>query len=196
MSAVPHIQKKLYTPDEYLALERKAEFKSEYYQGEIFRMAGGSFSHSAVASNIIAALRNTLKGMSCRPLNSDMRFYIPVNGLFTYPDISLVCGQPEIRFGDCLVNPILLIEVLSDSTARYDRNEKFRLYQSITSFQEYLLVASDYVGVEQWRKDVYGHWLQVQTLDNAEIVELSTIDCSLSIADIYDDVDFNVHFNA
>ena len=111
------------TPEEYLERERQAEYKSEYYNGEIFAMSGASRNHALLTSNVIAALHNALRGTDCLVYSSDLRIHIPASGLYTYPDVSVVCSQDELldEQHDTLLNPVLIVEVLSPSTERYDR---------------------------------------------------------------------------
>ena len=127
-----------YTPDEYLALERKAEYKSEYFGGEIFAMTGASRKHNLVAGNIFAALHLQLKKRPCEIYPSDMRVKVSPTGLYTYPDVAVVCGEPmfDDEQKDTLLNPTVLVEVLSKSTASYDRGEKFEHYRKIKSLAE------------------------------------------------------------
>src|SRR5437868_8492820 len=140
MSSQP---KTLLTPEEYLAIERKAEYRSEYLNGEMFAMTGASRKHNLIALNIAGELRQQLKSKPCEAYVNDMRVRIPATDLYTYPDVTVVCGDPEFEdaFIDTLLNPTLLIEVLSESTESYDRGKKFGYYRTIQSLAEYLLVA-------------------------------------------------------
>src|SRR5919199_1130147 len=135
MSAVP---KTRLTPEQYLAIERKAEFKSEYYNGEMFAMAGASEPHNRIKDNLIGELHARLKVSACHSYSSDMRVKVSRTGLYTYPDIVIICGKPELEdaHGDTLLNPQVIIEVLSDSTEKYDRGKKFRHYKQIESLRE------------------------------------------------------------
>jgi Uma2 family endonuclease len=151
------------TPEEYLQAERRAEFKSEYYQGQVFAMAGGTLRHHRIATNVTARLVSALEGGSCQVFNSDMRVYIPATGLYTYPDATVVCGTPEVVQTDNLVNPIVIVEVLSPSTERHDRTTKFFHYQSIPSLKEYLMVSPQSHSItqctrlrEEWRIEILG----------------------------------------
>ncbi|HRH60735.1 MAG TPA: Uma2 family endonuclease, partial [Chitinophagaceae bacterium] len=136
--------KKYITPEEYLEIENAAAEKSEYYKGEIFAMSGATIPHNIISVNIITQLKQHLKGKSCRPFSSDQRIYIEKNGLFTYPDISVICGKVETSGDDNLsaVNPTVIIEILSKSTRNYDRGDKFKLYRDIPSLREYILIDS------------------------------------------------------
>jgi len=142
MTAVPRAK---LTPAEYLAAERKAAFRSEYLNGEMFAMAGASYPHTRINDNLIIALGARLKGGPCFPLSRDMRVKVSRTGLYTYPDALVVCGQPEFEDGqrDTLLNPQVVIEVLSESTESYDRGAKFRHYQQVPSLREYVLIAQD-----------------------------------------------------
>jgi len=175
------------TPEEYLALERKAEYKSEYVDGVMYAMAGGSPEHNLIASNVLAEIHFQLKSSPCQVYNSDMKVRVPSLRKFHYPDVTVVCDKPQ--FGDderdVLLNPLLLVEVLSENTAAFDRGKKFQYYQEIESFQEYLLVAQDEPVVERFVKQTDGSWIytKVEGLDKS--VELVTIDCRLGLTDIY-----------
>ncbi len=133
------------TPQDYLALERQAETKSEYYAGEVFAMAGASRKHNTIVTNLAYLLVGQLKGRSCEVYNSDMRVKVSATGLYTYPDLVVVCGKP--RFDDdqedTLLNPTVIIEVLSKSTEAYDRSEKFAQYRALELMADYLLIAQD-----------------------------------------------------
>ena len=141
--------KQKYSVEEYLEMEKAATEKHEYYQGEIFAMAGPKFQHVVIAGNVFGQLKNKLKGKPCQPLGSDMRVHVPKNTLFTYPDISVVCGSPEFLNNDewNLLNPTVIIEVLSPSTRNYDRGDKFNLYRDIPTLKEYILVDSQTISI-------------------------------------------------
>jgi Uma2 family endonuclease len=179
-------------PEVYLERERAAAYKSEYYGGEVFAMSGGTGNHSLLSTNTTSVLHAALKGTGCRVFNSDLRVYIPANGLFTYPDASVVCG--DIAYlderADNLLNPVLLVEVLSPSTESYDRGTKFALYRSIPSLEEYMLVSQDQRRVEVFRKDTTGRWV---LYDVEETVELASVGCTLLVDDLYAGVDLPEH---
>ena len=144
--------KPYYSSETYLEMERQADYKSEYFQGEIFAMAGGSTNHNAIKENTSVSIWNHLRqGKGCRNYSSDQRIHIQDNGLYTYPDLVVICGPNQYADmkRDTITNPILIGEVLSPSTAAYDRGEKFRLYRSIPSFQEYLLIDSTQIRAER-----------------------------------------------
>ncbi len=175
-------------------MERKAETKHEYFDGEIFDMAGTSLEHAAISSNINASLNFQLKKRPCKSYQSDVRVHIPATSLYTYPDVMVVCGKPQLledAYLDTLLNPNLIVEVLSPSTADYDKGAKFDHYRSIESLREYVLVWQDKKRVARYTKQDDGSWLLHDFIgEDAEIV-LTSIDCSLSIEDIYDKVDFD-----
>lgn len=185
--------KKFYTPEEYLALEVSAAYKSEYFQGEIFAMAGGSRNHSLITANIIAALNQGLVDKPCEVHTSDMRLLVEANGLYTYPDVMVVCGKPQFLKGrnDTLINPILIVEVLSPSTHAYDRVKKFSMYREIDSLRGYLLVDSEQVHVTYLeRASRRGRWF-IEMLDRVEaVVNLKAIDCELALSRMYSKVEF------
>lgn len=177
----------LFTIEEYLEREEKAEYKSEYYKGEIFAMAGGTPPHSAISVNVLYALMERLR-KKCRVFNNDMRIHIPVLQYFTYPDISVVCGKREYFSDKALMNPTLIIEVLSDSTESYDRGTKFRLYSRISSLQEYVLVSQNERIVEVFRRNEQQRWELFVFAEN-ENVELASVDCTITMDEIYEDME-------
>lgn len=185
MTAQPQ---KYFTPQEYLELERAAEYKSEYYQGEIFAMAGASRNHNRITENLSIDIGFFLKGKSCRSYSSDFRTHIPANGLYTYPDLLVVCGKEEYVDGefDTLLNPTIIIEVLSESTADYDQGGKFGLYRSIPTLEEYVVIDSRSIKSVVWRKE-RGTWLlATETKDLESSIELATIGLTLPLRVIYD----------
>ncbi|MCX6595925.1 MAG: Uma2 family endonuclease [Acidobacteria bacterium] len=157
------------TEEEYLRLERAAEYKSEYYQGEMFAMSGASFPHSRIQRNLLVEFSLSLRDNACEALGSDVRVRVAATGLFTYPDVVLVCDQPEFADDqkDTLLNPIVIIEVLSPSTETYDRGQKFRHYRTIPSLQHYILVDQTAMRVEHHRRQPDESWV-VQYLDKPE----------------------------
>lgn len=183
------------TAEEYLEIERQAEYKSEFYAGEMFAMAGGSEAHNLIAVNVVGELRNRLKGGPCRVYTSDMRVRTAPNGLYTYPDISVVCDRPEFapdRSGarDTLLNPLILFEVLSESTEAYDRGKKFELYRELDSLRQYVLIAQERMHVDYFIRDEDGTWrFDAASGPDAELA-LPPIQCTLPLAEIYDKVEF------
>ena len=179
--------------EEYLRLERQSEYKSEYVNGEIFAMTGASLKHNLIAGNIFGELRQQLKGRQCQAYVSDMRVKVTATGLYSYPDAVVVCGNPkfEDKYVDTLLNPTLLVEVLSQSTERYDRIAKSSYYRTLDSLAEHLLVAQDEVRLEQYFKQPDGQWLLFESSSLDNLVELSSISCSLALRDVYDKVSFD-----
>ena len=181
------------SPQEYLRLERQAAYRSEYVHGQIFGMGGASRNHNLVGGNIFGELRQQLKGRSCEAYMSDMRVKVTATGLYTYLDVVVVCGEPkfEDEHLDILLNPTVLVEVLSKSTERYDRIAKSSYYRTLDSLAEHLLVAQDEVRLEQYSRQSDRQWLLLdyRTLD--DIAELKSIGCSLALRDVYDKVRFD-----
>lgn len=185
--------KNFITPEQYLEIERKAEFKSEYYRGEMFAMAGASEPHNLLVWNLIAQLYPQLRRGSCRGYPSDMRVHVPATGLFTYPDVTIVCGEPQFADDrrDTLLNPTLIIEVLSPSTEAFDRGRKFRHYQSIRSLQYYVLISSDHMQVDWYTRQPDAPWLFSSASSPDESVALQAIGCTLKLSDIYEGVELS-----
>ena len=178
------------SPEEYLRLERQSEYKSEYVNGEIFAMTGASLKHNLVAGNIFGELRQQLKGRECQAYVNDMRVKVTATGLYTYPDVVVVCGEPEFedKYVDTLLNPTILVEVLSQSTERYDRIAKSSYYRTLNSLTEHLLVAQDEARLEQYVKQANGQWLLFEFTSLEMVVELPSIGCTLALRDVYDKV--------
>jgi Uma2 family endonuclease len=178
------------TPEEYLAIERRAEYKGEYLDGEMVAMTGASRNHNLITINAAREITRQLKERLCEAYASDMRVRIPATNLYAYPDVTVVCGEPvfEDDYVDTLTNPTLIIEVLSDSTESYDRGKKFRSYRTIDSLSEYLLIAQDEYGIEQYIKQPDGRWLLSEARSLNGQVELISINCTLSLKEIYDKV--------
>lgn len=180
------------SPEEYLRRERLAEHKSEYLNGEIFALAGATEHHNLIAGNIFGELRQQLKGRPCRTYTNDLRVKVADVGLYTYPDIIVVCGEPQFedKEVDTLVNPTVLGEVLSRTTERYDRIAKTTYYRKLDSLVEHLLVAQDEIRVEQYIRQVDGQWLMLELLTLDAVVNLASIGCSLKLGDVYDRITF------
>jgi len=180
-----------YTPEEYLALERKATQKSEYVNGQVFAMSGASRAHNLIAGNVYREISSQLKGRPCEAYVSDMRVKVSTTGLYSYPDVVAVCG--EIRFDDeqkdTLLNPTVLVEVLSSSTEAYDRGEKFAHYRRLESLQEYVLIAQDKVRVEHFVRQG-DQWVLTEASNLDDTVHLASIGCRLALREIYDKVEF------
>ena len=179
---------KMYSEQEYLELERKAEYKSEYFRGEIFAMAGAGSNHNRITENLSVEIGGYLKDKSCQSFSSDMRLHIPENGLYTYPDFLVACGRLEFTDQDreILVNPTVIIEVLSRTTSAYDRGDKFYLYRSIPTLLEYILIDSLSICVEIFRKNDNGSWiLELETENIDDQITTSACDFQLKLSDIY-----------
>src|SRR5205085_7438985 len=178
------------SPDEYLAIERKAEFKSEYVDGVLYAMAGGSERHNLIAGNTLTALNNQLREVACRVYPSDLKIRMPNSRRFFYPDVSVVCGETQFadEERDVILNPILIVEVLSESTAAFDRGKKFQSYQQIEALQEYLLVSQDEFVVEHFLRQEDQHWLYTKVSVPDSYVVLPTLRCQLTLSAIYNKV--------
>jgi len=184
MSAVP--KAKLSVAD-YLAKERLAPFKSEYYRGEMFAMAGASRSHNVIHANLTLEVGTQLKGSRCRTLHNDQRVLIDQTGLFCYPDLIIVCGEPQYAEvdPDSLTNPQVIFEVLSDSTELYDRTTKFRNYQKLPSLQEYVLISQHEHAAETFVKLQDGSWALRAFIGLDTLMELKTVNVKVPLRDIY-----------
>jgi Uma2 family endonuclease len=179
------------TPEQYLALERKADFKSEYHNGYIIAMAGASSQHNLIAGNLYGETRSQLKGRPCRAYVSDMRLRVTPTGLYTYPDVMAVCGEP--RFSDdevdTLLNPTMIAEVLSPSTESYDRGDKFAQYCQLASLREYVLIAQDKVLVERYTQQG-NEWLRTDFKSLDDALPLASIGCEIALREIYALIEF------
>ena len=184
-------RKPRFTPEEYLEMERKAEFKSEYLDGEIFAMARAGERHNLIVVNVVTQLGTQLKGRPCRLYSNDMRVDVREHGLYSYPDVVALSGEPLLRDArrDNLLNPVLIIEVLSRSTAAYERGEKFERYRRIDSFVEYVLIAQDKPHVEYFIRQPNNKWLLSEISGLAGKVHLDSIGCDLMLADVYHKVE-------
>ncbi len=180
------------TPEEYLKMERVAEAKGEYYKGEIFAFAGASFNHNKIAANVLGELTAALKNTQCFALTSDMRVWAADVEFSAYPDATVVCGEPEFHdeHKDWLTNPLVIIEVLSKSTGKYDQEEKFRLYRSLASFKEYVLIDQYSVYVQQFWKTAEDEWKLKLYEKLSDVVAFKTIAAEVSLKDIYRKVEF------
>lgn len=191
MASVP-VQKSYLTAEEYLVLERQAESKSEYVDGEMVAMAGGTSEHSLITANLLGELRQRLKQRPCRVYSGDLRVRILATGDYVYPDATVVCGEPLFEDGhrDILLNPTLIVEVLSPSTELYDLGRKFDDYQTLDSLKEYVLVSQDRPRVRHYlRQD--GHvWLYTDVSGLASEVSFPSVECQVPLAEIYYEVDF------
>jgi Uma2 family endonuclease len=179
-----------YSVEAYLAIERAGPQKHEFYQGEIFALAGGSPTHNLILSNVVTSLNTQLRRRDCVVYPSDMRVKIPATGLYTYPDSSVVCGTPlfDDAERDTLLNPITIIEILSPSTEEYDRGRKFQNYQTIATLREYILIAQDTYHIERYSKQPNGTWSLIVYEGRQTICPLPAIACTLDLDDIYNKV--------
>ncbi|MBS1810280.1 MAG: Uma2 family endonuclease [Acidobacteria bacterium] len=190
MSAIPITK---LTVEEYIALDKNSEERYEYFDGEVFAMAGGSPNHSRLSVNVCSILREKLHGKTCEVFNADMRINVPAAFPYRYPDASVACGESvfdEIEGQYRLVNPILIIEVLSPSTENYDQGKKFTEYQSIESFREYLLIAQDRPYVIQYIKQSRRRWLRIEHEGLESEVQLESLGVTLTLAELYERVQF------
>jgi Uma2 family endonuclease len=189
MTAIP---KTVLTPQDYLEFERNSETKHEYFNGEIFAIPGAKRNHNIVNQNLNGLVWQQLKTKDCESYSGDMRVFVPETGLYTYPDLAVVCGEPQFQDDvfDTLLNPILLIEVLSESTEGYDRGKKFQHYRSIESLQEYILVTQDEARIEKYVKHGDGFWLLSEAVGLDSSIEFSSIECEIALSEVYDKIEF------
>ena len=180
------------TPEEYLAIERQAEYKSEYWNGEMFAMAGASERHVLIMTNTVGELRAQLKSRPCRVYSSDLRLKISPTGLYTYPDVIVICGKPvfDDKQQDTLLNPTVLIEVLSPSTEAYDRGEKFSHYRTLESLSDYLLISQTRPRIEHFTRQPQEQWMFSDGHGMDGVIEIASIGCTLALAEVYDKVEF------
>ena len=180
-----------YTPVEYLEIERAADNRSEYVDGEVFAMAGGTINHGVIASNLLREIGNVLGERPCLAVGSDVKVWIGAANTFTYPDVSGLCGPVDYydQARDVYTNPSFIVEVLSDSTETYDRGGKFRRYQTLPSLREYVLVSQNEMAVEIFRRHEAG-WLYSAIQSPEAMLKLDSVDCEIPIAEIYRNVEF------
>lgn len=177
------------TEEEYLSFERSSSIRHEYLSGQIYAMAGATREHNLITGNTAGELRAQLKGKPCETYSNDMRVRITRSGQYTYPDVIVACGTPQFLDdqADTLLNPLVIIEVLSSSTEAYDRGEKFREYRSIASFSEYVLIAQVKKSADHFTK-INNIWT-IQEVEQE--VKFVTIPCTLTFSEIYDRVEFS-----
>lgn len=191
MTAFPSLRR--YTEAEYLALEERADHRSEFYRGEIFAMSGGSINHNRIVLNAVSVLRTQLEAAPCEVFASDMRLLVEQHRLYTCPDVAVVCGRPELVAGrnDTLTNPVVIIEVLSESTERYDRADNFPFYRAIPTLREYVVIDQYTLRVEHYWKGADDVWMfeEIGGMDGA--LELRAIPAVLALRDLYARVEFN-----
>ncbi|MEK6287135.1 MAG: Uma2 family endonuclease [Acidobacteriota bacterium] len=185
--------KRKYTLEEYFDLELSTNERFEYWNGEVFSMSGGSEEHDQIEGNTYLTLRLALRGRECRVFTANMRIKVPSLPPYRYGDVSALCGQPifeKIGGVDALTNPLLIIEVLSDSTEAYDRGDKFTHYKSIPSLREYLLIAQHRPHITHYAKNEDGSWSYSEINDLSASIHLSSVDCVLELTSVYEGVTF------
>lgn len=190
MSAIP---KRKYTIEEYIELLKTSEERFEYFDGELFSMAGGKKAHSRISGNVFATLRQRLQGSACEVWNDDLAIKVPLAPPFRFAEVSVACGETiteEMQGIDALVNPVLIVEVLSDSTSEYDLGKKFLAYQSIESFREYLAIAQKHVHVIQHSKQENGLWVRRDFIGMDSEIHLESLNITLTLNEIYERVQF------
>ena len=176
------------SPEDYLRLEREAEFKHEYFAGVIRAMAGAGYAHNLICANLTGELYSQLRGKSCNVVGSDQRLQTLSGSAYVYPDVTVVCGPPEFneeKKFDTLLNPTLLVEVLSPSTANNDRGEKFMYYRQIPSLRQYLILDAQTVHIELYSRDELGRWVLTETRDLSTVLDLGSIGCQVPLAEVY-----------
>ncbi len=180
------------TPEEYLAFERRSPERHEYVDGELFDMSGASKRHNQIVVNLSREISTQFKGRSCAVYTNDMRVRIAGATRYNYPDVVALCGLAgfDDKEQDTLVNPNLIVEVLSASTEAYDRGEKFEYYRRIEAFAEYVLVAQDKPHIEQFSRQPNGQWLFTATSGLESLVDLTSVACRLLLTEVYDKVEF------
>lgn len=182
------------SPEDYLRLERDAEFKHEYFDGIIEAMAGAKFAHNRICMNLSGQLYGLLRGQSCTPVGSDQRVQVLNGRAYVYPDLTVICGPPAFKEDDTLdtlLNPTLLVEVLSPSTANKDRGEKFIYYRQIPSLHQYLMLDSQTIHAELYTLDELSRWVLIETRDLTAVLDLSSISCQVPLAEVYEGVELN-----
>jgi Uma2 family endonuclease len=191
--AMATLPKQGLTPREYLALEEAADYKSEYYRGEMYAMSGATYRHNLIALNVGAEIRAQIRDRGCTVCPSDMRVHVPAADFYTYPDAVVICGEPKFATEKetTLLNPVVIVEVLSRSTEGYDRGRKFELYKSIDSFREYLLISPDRVSVTLYRRQANGQWVLVIATSLDSAIDLESCGCRLQLRDLYAQIDFS-----
>jgi Uma2 family endonuclease len=176
--------------EEYLEFERGCETKHEYYDGQVFEMPVASLKHNMIVGNLIYRIRSRLEGTPVRVFPSDLRVHITDTGLYTYPDVIIVCGTPQLEdeHQDTLLNPDVVFEVLSPSTERYDRGRKAEHYRTIASLKEYLLVKQDHPRIERYQRSGAREWVLTEAIGLDESIELASVRCVLPLLEVYENV--------
>ncbi len=182
----------LYSPEEYLEMERQAEYKSDYFAGEIFAMSGASENHNLIVSNLVREISLQFKAIPCKVYSNDMRVKVSFTGLYTYPDVVALCADVQFddNHKDTLLNPTLIVEVLSKSTEAYDRGDKFAHYRKLDSLKEYVLVTQDKYHVELYTRQLDNHWLLSEVNTIEDVISFESINCHLALNEVYDKIKF------
>jgi Uma2 family endonuclease len=190
----PQTEKRYYTPEEYLALEEAAIDKSEYHDGEIIPMTGGTTNHNSIIINLIANLKFGLRGKDYRLFTSDVRLWIPLTRRYVYPDIMVIQGEPVYQENNqtLVTNPLVIIEILSNSTKDYDRGGKFLAYRSIPEFREYILIDQYSYHIEQFAKNYNGKWVLTEYDSEESVLTLESVEFQMPLRDIYERINFEV----
>lgn len=194
MTALPKSEK-VYTPEEYLALERESAERHEFFDGEVYQMAGESLSHSRICVNLTIEVGTQLRGQRCEALSPNMNVRASTASLFSYPDLTIVCGEPQFhdRKRDVIVNPRVIFEVLSPSTERYDRGRKFQRYRlGNETLTDYVLIAQETALVEHYRKAENGLWVYENYTELSDILRFEEIDLEILLERIYDRVELQI----
>ena len=180
------------TPEQYLEIERAAEYKSEYFDGEMFAMSGVRLNHATIVTNLVASIRAQLRGKNCRIAASDLRLQVRRRGPYFYPDIVVFCGKPKLadNWHDMLTDATVIIEVLSPSTEKYDRTFKFEHYAQLASLTDYIVVAQERMHVEQKTRQADESWAMGETSDADAVIGIASIGCSFRVGDAYEQVEF------
>ena len=189
--AVMQKKRSIFSLAEYFAQEEQAEDRSEFYEGEIFAMAGGTANHNLITINVTASLRDAVRNKPCKAFMADMRLLVKRRQLYTYPDVMVICGPLQYAPGrnDTVTNPVLIVEVLSPSTEAYDRGKKFEFYRTIDSLKEYVLVDQSRLYVERHRPLGLGRWEMTAFTAPEEALFLESVDVELTLGAIYDGVE-------
>jgi len=182
------------TPEQYLEIERAAEYKSEYFKGQMYAMAGGSLNHARIFRNLLLSLNGQLRGRDCEVAGSDLRLQVSPSGLSTYPDIVVFCGKPKLtdQRNDTITDATVIIEVLSPSTSDYDRGFKFEQYRRIPSLKDYIVIAQDRVYLEHYVRQCDSSWILRESSDLNDAIQIPSIECSFRLSEAYERVEFEV----
>ena len=185
------VRNRYYTPEQYLTLERVALYKNEYINGEIVAMSGATEPHNLITINVASLLHTQFKGRACKIYSNDMRVKVSGTGMYTYPDVVAVCGEArfEDERRDTLLNPMVLFEVLSPSTEAYDRGDKFAHYRRLVSLSDYVMISQDRRNIEHYTRGTDDEWTLKEFNDAQSVLTLASVDCRLTLADVYDKVE-------